>query len=82
MPKLDAKNHNGIPPMAEAAEACQLELVIGLAAHNASLDVKNNNGITPMAETAEAGQLELVNGLSCSRCQFGCRKQQWHYSNG
>ena len=38
--------------MAGAAEAGQLELVLGLAARNANWDVKNDDGITPMAEAA------------------------------
>ena len=42
---VDAKRNNGITPLAEAAEAGQLGLVMGLAAHDADLDAKNNNGI-------------------------------------
>ena len=50
--------------MAEAAEAGQLELVLGLAAHNANLDAKHENGSTPMAEAA------LVMGLTAHNADW------------
>ena len=62
-------------PMAEAAYAGQLELVMDLAAHSANLHAESKNSNTPMALAAYAGQLEVMQDLAARNAKYNADNQ-------